>query len=38
MQALGKQREVDLRVPDQPGLQIEFKDSQGHIEKPCLEK
>jgi hypothetical protein len=22
----------------QPGLQSEFQDSQGHTEKPCLEK
>jgi hypothetical protein len=25
-------------VRGQPGLQSEFQDSQGYIEKPCLEK
>jgi hypothetical protein len=26
------------QVQDQPGLQSEFQDSQGYIEKLCLEK
>jgi hypothetical protein len=29
---------VELWVPGQPGLQSEFQDSQGYIEKPCLGK
>jgi hypothetical protein len=36
--ALGRQRQVDFRVPGQPGLQSEFQDSQGYTEKPFLEK
>jgi hypothetical protein len=36
--ALGRQRQVDLWVWGQPGLQSEFKDSQGYTEKPCLEQ
>jgi hypothetical protein len=36
--ALGRQRQVDLRVQSQPGLQSEFQDSQSYTEKPCLEK
>lgn len=32
-----KQRQVDLRIQRQPGLLIEFQDSQGYSEKPCLE-
>jgi hypothetical protein len=36
--ALGMQRQADLWVQDQPGLQIEFQDSHGYTEKPCLEK
>jgi hypothetical protein len=36
--ALGRQRQVDFWVRDQPGLQSEFQDSQGYTEKPCLEK
>jgi hypothetical protein len=36
--ALGRQRQVDFWVQGQPGLQSEFQDSQGFIEKPCLEK
>jgi hypothetical protein len=32
--ALGRQRQVDFWVPDQPGLQSEFQDSQGYTEKP----
>jgi hypothetical protein len=35
---LGRQRQVDFWVQGQPGLQSEFQDSQGYIEKPCLEK
>jgi hypothetical protein len=34
--ALGRQRQVDLCVRGQPGLQSEFQDSQGYTEKPCL--
>jgi hypothetical protein len=36
--ALGRQSQADFWVQDQPGLQSEFQDSQGYIEKPCLEK
>jgi hypothetical protein len=36
--ALGRQRQVDLWVRDQPGLQSELQDSQGYTEKPCLKK
>jgi hypothetical protein len=36
--ALGRQRQEDFWVWGQPGLQSEFQDSQGYIEKPCLEK
>jgi hypothetical protein len=36
--ALRRQRQVDLWVRGQPGLQSEFQDSQGYTEKPCLEK
>jgi hypothetical protein len=32
-----RQRQEDLRVPGQPGLQSEFQDSQGYTEKTCLE-
>jgi hypothetical protein len=35
---LGRQRQADFWVQDQPGLQSEFQDSQGYKEKPCLEK
>jgi hypothetical protein len=35
---LGRQRQVDFWVQGQPGLQSEFQDSQGYIEKACLEK
>jgi hypothetical protein len=31
--ALGRQRQVDLWVQGQPGLQSEFQDSQGYTEK-----
>jgi hypothetical protein len=34
--ALGRQRQADFWVRGQPGLQSEFQDSQGYIEKPCL--
>jgi hypothetical protein len=33
---LSRQRQVDLWVWGQPGLQSEFQDSQDYIEKPCL--
>jgi hypothetical protein len=36
--ALGKQKQVDFWVRDQPSLQSEFQDSQSYTEKPCLEK
>jgi hypothetical protein len=36
--ALGRQRQVNFWVRGQPGLQIEFQDSQGYTEKPCLKK
>jgi hypothetical protein len=36
--ALRKQRQVDLQVQGQPGLQSEFQGSQGYTEKPCFEK
>jgi hypothetical protein len=36
--ALGRQRQVDLWIRGQPGLQREFQDSQGYTEKPCLKK
>ena len=36
--ALGRQRQVDLWVRGQPGLQSEFQDSLGYTEKPCLKK
>jgi hypothetical protein len=36
--ALGRQRQVNLRVRGQPGLQSQFQDSKGYTEKPCLEK
>ena len=35
---LGRQRQEVFWVRGQPGLQNEFQDSQGYIEKPCLEK
>ncbi|EDL01459.1 mCG147000, partial [Mus musculus] len=34
--ALGRQRQVDLRIRGQPGLQSEFQSSQDYTEKPCL--
>jgi hypothetical protein len=36
--ALGRQRQADLWVQDQPGLQSEFQDSQGYTEKFCLKQ
>jgi hypothetical protein len=36
--AFGRQRQVNLWVQDQPGLQSEFQDSQGYTEKPCYGK
>ena len=36
--ALGSQRQVDFCIRGQPGLQSEFQDSQGYIEKPRLGK
>ena len=33
-----RQRQVDLWVQIQPGLQNEFQDSQGYTEKFCLKK
>jgi hypothetical protein len=33
---LGRQRQADFWVRDQPGLQSEFQDSQSCTEKPCL--
>jgi hypothetical protein len=36
--ALGRQRQADFWVQDQPGPQSELKDSQGYTEKPCLKK
>jgi hypothetical protein len=36
--ALGRQRQVNFWVWDQPGLQSEFQDSQGYTEKPRLNK
>ena len=34
--ALRRQRQADFWVQGQSGLQSEFQDSQGYIEKPCL--
>ena len=34
---LGRQRQADLQLKVQPGLQHEFQDRQGYTEKPCLE-
>jgi hypothetical protein len=36
--ALGRQRQADFWVRGHPGLQSEFQDSHGYIEKPCLKK
>ena len=35
---LGRQRQANFWVRGQPGLQIEFQDSQGYTEKPSLKK
>ena len=34
--ALGRQKQVDLGVYGQPGLQSRFQSSQGYTEKPFL--
>ena len=36
--ALTRQRQTDLQVQVQPGLQSKFQDTQGYTEKPCLKK
>jgi hypothetical protein len=36
--ALGRKRQADFWVWAQPGLQIEFQDTQGYTEKPYLRK
>jgi hypothetical protein len=36
--ALERQKQADFWVWGQPGLQSEFRDSQGYTEKPCLKK
>jgi hypothetical protein len=36
--ALGGERQSDLSVQGQPGLQSEFQDSQSYREKSCFEK
>jgi hypothetical protein len=36
--ALRRQRQADLRVRGQPGLQKEFQNSQGYTGRPCLRK
>ena len=36
--SLRRQRQMDLYVRGQPGLQSKFQDSQGCTEKPCLKK
>jgi hypothetical protein len=33
-----RQRQADLWVQGQPGLQSEFQETQGFTEKPCLKK
>ena len=35
---LGGQKQGDLSIRGQPGLQSEFQDSQDYTEKPCLGK
>jgi hypothetical protein len=35
---LGRQRQVNVSVQGQPGLEGEFQNSQGYTEKLCLEK
>ena len=36
MPAFERQKQMNLWVQGQPGLQTEFQDSQGYTEKPCL--
>jgi hypothetical protein len=36
--ALGRQRQANFWVRDQPGVQSEFQDSPGYTEEPCLKK
>jgi hypothetical protein len=36
--ALRRQRQANVWVRGQPGLQSEFQDSQSYTEKPCLKK
>jgi hypothetical protein len=36
--ALRRQKPINLQVRGQPGLQIEYRDSQGYTEKPSLRK
>jgi hypothetical protein len=36
--ALGRQRQADIWVRGQSGLQSEFQDSQSYTKKLCLEK
>ena len=36
--ALGRQRQADLRVPDQPGLKSKFQDTHVSVETPLREK
>ena len=38
IEALREQRQEDLCVQGQPGLQSELQDSQSYTEKPCLKK
>ena len=35
---LGRERNADFWVQDQPGLQSVFQDSQDYTEKPCFKK
>jgi hypothetical protein len=35
---LKRERQADIWVRGQPGVQSKFQDSQGYTEKPCLEK
>lgn len=34
----GRQRQVNLCVRGQPGLQSKFQNNQDYTEKPCLQK
>lgn len=34
----GKQKQVNLRFQDQPGLHCKFQASQGYTERPCLKQ